>query len=186
MAKVGGKKSRRVKAAKETNGCGDDQVPVVKVVDMNGPSDIQDLSPDLDGSNVVVEGKVEGKSGKKRRRRLSVDEEGVTADALVVAIQGHDEYFSRLLDMIPENLILRPKEINESSYSSKYMKNKACAATHQSRKEESKKSKRARYAADNQKTLLEKQQVSSSRSNIRCCLDNTSIVIFLSSFFLLP
>lgn len=37
--------------------------------------------------------------------------------------------------------------------------NKTGAAPQQSKKEESKKNKRARYAADNQKTVLERQQV---------------------------
>lgn len=40
--------------------------------------------------------------------------------------------------------------------------NKKGEAPQQSKKEESKKNKRARYAADNQKTLLERQQVNAS------------------------
>ncbi|CAM9511485.1 unnamed protein product [Discosporangium mesarthrocarpum] len=98
-------------------------------------------------------------SSKKRQRGMDLDsKEALSEDTLAVAVEAHNSYYSSLLDMIPESLVLPQGEPNESSYSHKYMKNKAGNATHQARKEESKKNKRARYAADNQKTLLEKQQ----------------------------
>lgn len=44
------------------------------------------------------------------------------ADELMATIQEHDRFFSRMLDMIPEHLVLPAKEVVESSYASKYMK----------------------------------------------------------------
>lgn len=46
----------------------------------------------------------------------------VVADELVATIQEHDQFFSRMLDMIPQHLVLPAKEVTESSYASKYMK----------------------------------------------------------------
>ena len=46
----------------------------------------------------------------------------LVADELMATIQEHDEFFSRMLDMIPEHLVLPAKEVTESSYASKYMK----------------------------------------------------------------
>lgn len=43
-------------------------------------------------------------------------------DGLVAAIGEHDRFFSTMLDMIPENLVLPAKEVPEAAYASKYMK----------------------------------------------------------------
>ena len=70
---------------------------------------------------------------KKKRPRSQVDEDAsgeeddggaqpLVADELMATIQEHDEFFSRMLDMIPEHLVLPAKEVTESSYASKYMK----------------------------------------------------------------
>lgn len=71
---------------------------------------------------------------KKKRPRSQVDEDDsggeeedgapplVEADELMATIQEHDQFFSRMLDMIPEHLVLPAKEVAESSYASKYMK----------------------------------------------------------------
>lgn len=75
-----------------------------------------------------------GADGGKKRPRSEVqpeeeeeeeqEEEGrpQIVDELVATIQHHDEFFSRMLDMIPEHLVLPAKEVAESSYASKYMK----------------------------------------------------------------
>ena len=73
-----------------------------------------------------------GRKGKKKRPRSQVDDEEeedgeddaqpVVVDELVATIQEHDQFFSRMLDMIPEHLVLPAKEVTESSYASKYMK----------------------------------------------------------------
>lgn len=72
-----------------------------------------------------------GEGGRKKKRpRCEVDEEEaeedeaqpVVADELVATIQEHDQFFSRMLDMIPQHLVLPAKEVTESSYASKYMK----------------------------------------------------------------
>lgn len=80
-----------------------------------------------------------GSTGKKKKRRRSEVLEGeeeeqqggqqhekpppqVVVDELVATIQEHDHFFSRMLDMIPEHLVLPTKEVTESSYASKYMK----------------------------------------------------------------
>lgn len=55
------------------------------------------------------------------------EEEPPQVDELVATIQEHDEFFSRMLDMIPEHLVLPAKEVTESSYASKYMKASAFA-----------------------------------------------------------
>lgn len=68
---------------------------------------------------------------KKKRPRSQVDEEEsgeegdaqpLVADELTATIQEHDQFFSKMLDMIPEHLVLPAKEVTESSYASKYMK----------------------------------------------------------------
>lgn len=68
---------------------------------------------------------------KKKRPRSQVDEEEsgeeddaqpLVVDELMATIQDHDHFFSRMLDMIPEHLVLPAKEVAESSYASKYMK----------------------------------------------------------------
>lgn len=69
-------------------------------------------------------------SGKKRPRSESFDagQKGVVSDApvvvdeLVATIEKHDRFFSTMLDMIPENLVLPAKEVPVASYASKYMK----------------------------------------------------------------
>lgn len=86
-------------------------------------------------STVSADGESTGK--KKKRRRSEVlegeeEEQGgqqdekpppqVVVDELVATIQEHDHFFSRMLDMIPEHLVLPTKEATESSYASKYMK----------------------------------------------------------------
>lgn len=43
-------------------------------------------------------------------------------DQLVATIEKHDRFFSTMLDMIPEHLVLPAKEVPVSSYASKYMK----------------------------------------------------------------
>lgn len=48
--------------------------------------------------------------------------QAVVADELMATIQDYDQFFSRMLDMIPEHLVLPAKEVTESSYASKYMK----------------------------------------------------------------
>lgn len=75
-----------------------------------------------------------GADGRKNKRpRSQVEEVGedeeaddaqapVIVDELVATIQEYDKFFSRMLDMIPEHLVLPSKEVTESSYSSKYMK----------------------------------------------------------------
>lgn len=74
-----------------------------------------------------------GSRNKKRPRSESIDEveeasmeeeDGppVEVDELVAAVGKHDRFFSRMLDMIPEHLVLPAKEVTESSYASKYMK----------------------------------------------------------------
>ena len=45
-----------------------------------------------------------------------------SSDELVATIQGHDRFFSLMLDMIPESLVLPAKQVSEPSYASKYMK----------------------------------------------------------------
>lgn len=78
-----------------------------------------------------------GADGGKKRPRSEVqpeeeeekqEEEGrpQIVDELVATIQHHDEFFSRMLDMIPEHLVLPAKEAAESSYASKYMKVRYC------------------------------------------------------------
>lgn len=57
---------------------------------------------------------------------------------------------------------LHPQPRTRPLFTSSWPQNKKGEAPQQSKKEESKKNKRARYAADNQKTVLERQQV-------RCC-----------------
>lgn len=68
-------------------------------------------------------------AGKKRPRSESceaVDGSSEAPDAkvdqLVATIEKHDRFFSTMLDMIPEHLVLPAKEVPLSSYSSKYMK----------------------------------------------------------------
>ena len=56
-----------------------------------------------------------GQQDEKPPRQVVVDE-------LMATIQEHDHFFSRMLDMIPEHLVLPTKEATESSYASKYMK----------------------------------------------------------------
>lgn len=74
-----------------------------------------------------------GRQNKRPRSRVEeVDEEDeevdgsalapVVADELTATIQDYDQFFSRMLDMIPEHLVLPAKEVAESSYASKYMK----------------------------------------------------------------
>lgn len=77
-----------------------------------------------------------GPSGKKKKRRRSEVLEGggeeerggqdqgppQVVDELVATIQEHDQFFSRMLDMMPEHLVLPTEEVKESSYASKYMK----------------------------------------------------------------
>lgn len=81
-----------------------------------------------------------GSGGRKNKRpRSQVEEVGedeeeddaqapVVVDELVATIQVHDQFFSRMLDMIPEHLVLPAKEVTESSYASKYMKVRKDAA----------------------------------------------------------
>lgn len=72
----------------------------------------------------------DGRKKKRPRSQVEEDEEEEreeggrqsVEDELVATIQEHDEFFSRMLDMIPEHLVLRAKEVAESSYASKYMK----------------------------------------------------------------
>ncbi len=62
----------------------------------------------------------------------------------------HDLFFNKLLDTIPESLLLPSyDEANGELIAAKFMKNKGEVAHHQKRKEESKKSKKARYANEN-------------------------------------
>lgn len=69
-------------------------------------------------------------SGKKRPRSESLDagQQGVVSNApvvvdeLVATIEKHDRFFSTMLDMIPEDLVLPAKEVPVASYASKYMK----------------------------------------------------------------
>lgn len=75
-----------------------------------------------------------GADGRKQKRpRSEVEEDDeveekdedsqpLVVDELVATIQEHDHFFSRMLDMIPEHLVLPAKEVTESSYASKYMK----------------------------------------------------------------
>lgn len=75
-----------------------------------------------------------GSSGRNNKRprsqveEVAEDEEvddaqaPVVVDKLVATIQDYDQFFSRMLDMIPEHLVLPAKEVTESSYASKYMK----------------------------------------------------------------
>lgn len=53
-------------------------------------------------------------------------------DGLVAAIGEHDRFFSTMLDMIPENLVLPAKEVPEAAYASKYMKvrGESCYSIH--------------------------------------------------------
>lgn len=67
--------------------------------------------------------------GKKRPRSEGAEEivarapqAPLVVDELVATIENHDGFFSRLLDMIPEHLVLPAKEVAEASYASKYMK----------------------------------------------------------------
>lgn len=87
-----------------------------------------------DGGNVSQSASPgRGAGGRKKKRPLSQVEEDedegkeeggrpTVEDELVATIREHDEFFSRMLDMIPEHLVLRAKEVAESSYASKYMK----------------------------------------------------------------
>lgn len=87
-----------------------------------------------DGGKSAQNGGASGRADgrKKKRPRSEVeedDEEGeqgdsqpLVVDELVATIQEHDQFFSRMLDMIPEHLVLPAKEVTESSYASKYMK----------------------------------------------------------------
>lgn len=56
------------------------------------------------------------------------DAQPVVVDELVATIQEHDQFFTRMLDMIPQHLVLPAKEVTESSYASKYMKVSESAA----------------------------------------------------------
>lgn len=68
--------------------------------------------------------------GKKRPRSEGWDADDgqdtptvpAVVDELVATIEEHDQLFSRMLDMIPQHLVLPAKEVPEVSYASKYMK----------------------------------------------------------------
>lgn len=80
------------------------------------------------GSNTdLIRGNTD--NGKKRPRSVRRNrhrEEEVklpeTVNELATAIEEQDHYFSCVLDMIPEHLVLPAKEVPISSYASKYMK----------------------------------------------------------------
>ncbi len=65
-------------------------------------------------------------------------------------LKSHDLFFNNLLDTIPESLLLPSyDEANGELIAARFMKNKAGASPHQKRKEDSKRSKKARYENEN-------------------------------------
>ncbi len=81
--------------------------------------------------------------------------QGLTSDNAQNTTMGerlklHDLFFNKLLDTIPESLLLPSyDEANGELIAARFMKNKGGASPHQKRKEDSKRSKKARYANDN-------------------------------------
>lgn len=76
------------------------------------------------------ENEVGSAEGRKKRPRSGSQEGSVKVesgstedkDQLVAAIEEHDCFFSSVLNMIPEHLVLRAKEVPEAAYASKYIK----------------------------------------------------------------